>query len=93
MFAQVLEQRGIAVERRMGLGGRTLVDLSLCRPHAGRASRTSLPPHPGQFLLTVPQVARLLGMTPKAKYHCAERGQLPGVVRVWRSLLFGRADL
>ena len=48
---------------------------------------------PGQFLLTVPQVARLLGMTPKAKYHCAERGQLPGVVRVWRSLLFGRADL
>jgi len=32
-------------------------------------------------------------MTPKAKYHSAERGQLPGVVRVWRSLLFRRADL
>ena len=47
----------------------------------------------GQLLLTVPQVARLLGMTPKAIYHRAERGQLPGVVRVGRSLRFRRADL
>jgi excisionase family DNA binding protein len=50
-------------------------------------------PHPGQLLLTVPQVARLLGMTRKAIYHRAERGQLPGVVRVGRSLRFRRADL
>ena len=48
---------------------------------------------PGQLLLTVPQVARLLGMTPKAIYHRAERGQLPGVVRLGRSLRFRRADL
>ena len=48
---------------------------------------------PGQLLLTVPQVARLLGMTSKAIYHRAERGQLPGVVRVGRSLRFRRADL
>jgi excisionase family DNA binding protein len=51
------------------------------------------PVAPGQLLLTVPQVARLLGMTPKAIYHRAERGQLPGVVRVGRSLRFRRADL
>ncbi len=50
-------------------------------------------PLPGQLLLTVPQVARLLGMSPKAIYHRAERGQLPGVVRVGRSLRFRRAEL
>ena len=50
-------------------------------------------PLPGQLLLTVPQVARLLGMSAKAIYHRAERGQLPGVVRVGRSLRFRRADL
>jgi predicted DNA-binding transcriptional regulator AlpA len=32
-------------------------------------------------------------MTPKAVYHRAERGQLPGVFRVGRSLRFRRADL
>ena len=48
---------------------------------------------PGQLLLTVPQVARLLGMSSKAIYHRAERGQLPGVVRVGRSLRFRRAEL
>jgi excisionase family DNA binding protein len=55
------------------------------------ASELAFPP--GQLLLTVPQVARLLGMTPKAIYHRAERGQLPGMVRVGRSLRFRRADL
>jgi excisionase family DNA binding protein len=50
-------------------------------------------PLPGQLLLTVPQVARLLGMSAKAIYHRAERGQLPGVVRVGRSLRFRRAEL
>lgn len=48
---------------------------------------------PAQALLTVPQVAELLGMTPKAIYHRAERGQLPGVLHVGRSLRFRRSDL
>ena len=43
--------------------------------------------------LTVGQVAVLLGMSPKAVYHRAERGQLPGLFRVGRSLRFRRADL
>jgi excisionase family DNA binding protein len=48
---------------------------------------------PAQALLTVPQVAVLLGMTPKAIYHRAERGQLPGALHVGRSLRFRRSDL
>jgi excisionase family DNA binding protein len=48
---------------------------------------------PAQVALTVGQVAQLFGMTPKAVYHRAERGQLPGVFRVGRSLRFRRADL
>lgn len=51
------------------------------------------PPGANQLALTVGQVAALLGMTPKAVYHRAERGQLPGVFRVGRSLRFRRADL
>jgi excisionase family DNA binding protein len=43
--------------------------------------------------LTVGQVAQLFGMSPKAVYHRAERGQLPGVFRVGRSIRFRRADL
>jgi excisionase family DNA binding protein len=46
-----------------------------------------------QALLTVRQVAEFLGMTPKAVYHRAERGQLPGVIHVGRSLRFRRTDL
>ena len=48
---------------------------------------------PAQALLTVPQVAELLGMTPKAVYHRVERGQLPGALHVGRSLRFRRSDL
>jgi excisionase family DNA binding protein len=65
-------------------------------PEEGRRdSATSADPisQPGQLLLTVRQVARLLGMTPKAVYHRAERGQLPGMFYVGRSLRFRRADL
>jgi excisionase family DNA binding protein len=47
----------------------------------------------GQLFLTVRQVAQLLGMSEKAIYHRAERGQLPGMLRVGRSLRFRRADL
>ncbi len=35
----------------------------------------------------------MLGMTAKAVYHRAERGQLPGKFYVGRSLRFRRADL
>jgi excisionase family DNA binding protein len=61
-------------------------------------TRATTPPtvdalSPDQIALTVRQVARLLGMTPKAVYHRAERGQLPGRFYVGRSLRFRRADL
>ena len=59
---------------------------------AGLADEVRFPP-PAQFALTVRQVAEMLGMSPKAIYHRAERGQLPGVFRVGRSLRFRRADL
>lgn len=48
---------------------------------------------PIQVALTVRQVAGLLGMTAKAVYHRAERGQLPGKFYVGKSLRFRRADL
>jgi excisionase family DNA binding protein len=51
------------------------------------------PPPPAQLALTVRQVADMLGMSPKAVYHRAERGQLPGKFYVGRSLRFRRADL
>ncbi len=54
---------------------------------------TSPVPLPGQLLLTVAQVARLLGTTSKAIYHRAERGQLPGVVRVGRRIRVRRDRL
>lgn len=69
----------------------TVPDLEVPGPRGSAAPAPA--PLPGQLLLTVPQVARLLGMTPKAIYHRAERGQLPGVVRLGRSLRFRRADL
>jgi predicted DNA-binding transcriptional regulator AlpA len=43
-----------------------------------------------QVALTVKQVADLLGMTQKAVYHRAERGQLPGKFYVGKSLRFRR---
>lgn len=51
------------------------------------------PPPATQVALTVKQVADLLGMTVKAVYHRAERGQLPGKFYVGKSLRFRRADL
>jgi excisionase family DNA binding protein len=61
---------------------------------ASFSSSVALQASPGaQIALTVGQVAALLGMTPKAVYHRAERGQLPGLFRVGRSLRFRRADL
>lgn len=66
-------------------------DAPLASPPPAEPSNTSLPPAP--LALTVRQVAVLLGMTPKAVYHRAERGQLPGVFHVGRSLRFRRADL
>jgi excisionase family DNA binding protein len=65
-------------------------------PAPAQALETEPPPGTWpshQALLTVRQVAEFLGMTPKAVYHRAERGQLPGVVHVGRSLRFRRTDL
>jgi excisionase family DNA binding protein len=56
------------------------------------APRVLVPP-PAQLALTVAQVATMLGMSAKAVYHRAERGQLPGKFYVGRSLRFRRADL
>ncbi len=53
----------------------------------------TLPPPPAQLALTVRQVADMLGMSAKAVYHRAERGQLPGKFYVGRSLRFRRVDL
>jgi excisionase family DNA binding protein len=44
-------------------------------------------------LLTVDEAAELLRTTPKAVYASLERGQLPGVVRLGRRVLFRRDDL
>jgi excisionase family DNA binding protein len=44
-------------------------------------------------LLTVAETAALLRTTSKAVYTMAERGQLAGVVRLGRRLLFNRARL
>ncbi len=59
----------------------------------GPLEATLEPPSPRRLALSVRQVAEMLGMTPKAVYHRAERGQLPGVFHVGRSLRFRRADL
>ncbi len=45
------------------------------------------------FLLTVVDLAALLRTTKKAIYSMVERGQLPGVTRIGRRLMFRRNDL
>ena len=45
------------------------------------------------FLLTAADMADLLRTTPKAIYAMADRGQLPGITRIGRRLLFRRDDL
>ena len=45
------------------------------------------------LLLTAADMAALLRTTRKAVYAQSERGQLPGVVRIGRRLLFRRADV
>ena len=68
-------------------------EASLTQLPAAAAEPTGVVWSPGQALLTVRQVAEFLGLTPKAVYHRAERGQLPGIVHVGRSLRFRRTDL
>ena len=46
--------------------------------------------HSEILLLTVSEVSTLLRTTAKAIYAMAERGQLPGVTRIGRRLLFRR---
>jgi excisionase family DNA binding protein len=45
------------------------------------------------LFLTTSEVARILRTTDKGVYAQAERGQLPGVTRIGRRLLFRRAVL
>lgn len=45
------------------------------------------------FLLTVKEVANLLRTSRKAVYSMVERGQLPGITRIGKRLLFRRDDL
>jgi len=47
----------------------------------------------GLTLLTVKEVAELLRTTPAAIYAAVERGQLPGIIRLGRRLLFRRERL
>jgi excisionase family DNA binding protein len=67
------------------------------QPRAPRRRWDDQPPAPPlpatQVVLTVKQVADLLGMTVKAVYHRAERGQIPGKFYVGKSLRFRRAEL
>ena len=64
------------------------------QPSAPHRRWNDAPPLPAtQVAFTVKQVAALLGMTPKAVYHRAERGQLPGKFYVGKSLRFRRGDL
>ena len=48
---------------------------------------------PSPEILTVKEAAELLRTTPAAIYAAVERGQLPGIVRLGRRLLFRAADL
>ena len=52
------------------------------------ASTAELP-----ILLTVEDAAELLRTTSRAIYAMVERGQLPGIVRIGRRVLFRSADL
>lgn len=45
------------------------------------------------MLLTVDDLAQLLRTTDRAIYAMVERGQLPGIVRIGRRVLFRSADL
>jgi excisionase family DNA binding protein len=45
------------------------------------------------LLLTVDEAAELLRTTRKAVYAMVERGQVPGVIRIGRRVLFRAADL
>ncbi len=47
----------------------------------------------GSVLLTPDEVAQLLRTTRRAVYAMVERGQLPGVVRLGRRVLFDQRDL
>lgn len=44
-------------------------------------------------LMTADEVGDLLRTTRKAIYSMAERGQLPGIIRINRRLLFDREEL
>jgi predicted DNA-binding transcriptional regulator AlpA len=59
---------------------------------ASNEDRTTPKPPPA-LLLTVPQTAAMIGCSPKAVWHRIARHQLPGIVRIGRSVYVRRADL
>ena len=63
----------------------------LSRTTLGRVPSGELSRFPS--LLTPAEVAELLRTTRKAIYAMVERGQLPGVVRIGRRVLFREAEL
>lgn len=57
------------------------------------APRQADGPDRAALFLTVPETAAMLRTTPKAVYCMIERGQLAGVVRLGRRVLFNRDAL
>ena len=91
-----LAQALLGVVRRVvreQLGGPGLVPASTPRPtREAPASQAGLP-RLDKPAFTVDEAAALLGLTRKAVFARAARGQLPGVFRLGRSLRFRGAEL
>ena len=62
-------------------------------PPTHTSSRATHHPTALPHLLTADEVAELLRTTRGAIYAAVARGQLPGVVRIQRRVLFNRAEL
>lgn len=58
--------------------------------HGAERRRKGRTPNPDAVLLTVEEVGALLRTSRKAIYVMAERGAIPGAVRIGRRLLFRR---
>ncbi len=57
------------------------------------APRAPAVPPPPPLLLTVKQVAALIGCSEKSVRHRKDRGQIPGVVHIGSSVFFRRAEV
>jgi excisionase family DNA binding protein len=59
---------------------------------SGEIDRSVVTAH-GRATFDVREVARLLGVGRDAVYAAAERGEIPGTIRIGRRLVFSRAPL